>query len=120
MHEHDEIIHDQGYTKYILRHYVNKLGKERIWGLIQNNVFGPGALVLPFTREHEVILERSYRIPLQGYVIELPGGSNDVLGEESVDIAKRELKEETGFINGEYHLLCQETQESCTKNDILH
>ena len=105
MDEHDEVVGDIGYSKFILRHFTNREGKEGTWGLIHTNAFGPGAQVLAITRGHKVVLERSYRIPLKQYVIELPGGTNDVKGESLENLVRRELLEETGYSGGEYHLL---------------
>ena len=75
--EHDEVIHDTEYSRYVLRHYINSKGVPRVWGIIHSNVLGPGAQVLAITSEHKVILERSYRVALGTHVIELPGGSNE-------------------------------------------
>lgn len=107
MHEYDELVCDVGYSKFIVRHFIDREGKKRKWGMVQNNVFGPGAQVFAVTLVHTVILERSYRIPLKEHIIELPGGSNDIAGESFEQIVRRELAEETGYSGGEYHFLAE-------------
>jgi ADP-ribose pyrophosphatase len=98
----DEIVYDQDYTKIILRHYRDRSGMEKVWGMVHMNGLGKGALVLACTEQGELILERSYRIPLKRMVIELPGGLNDMKGETPLDVAKGELLEETGYVADDY------------------
>ena len=57
----------------------------------------PGAaMVIAFLDERTILLERQYRYPLRRHFIELPAGKIEP-GEDPLDTAKRELKEECGF-----------------------
>lgn len=57
----------------------------------------PGAsAVIPITDEGEVILVRQYRYPVGRVTLEVPAGKLDVIGEEPLACACRELAEETG------------------------
>ncbi|MDN8949280.1 NUDIX hydrolase, partial [Staphylococcus aureus] len=57
----------------------------------------PGAVViLPVFDDGSVLLERQFRYPLNQVFIEFPAGKIDP-GEPSLECAKRELLEETGY-----------------------
>ena len=57
----------------------------------------PGAAaVVPF-RDGAVLLVRQNRHAVGSDLLEIPAGKLDVPGEDSLDCARRELKEETGF-----------------------
>lgn len=60
-------------------------------------VHHPGAVaVVALTAEGAVILERQHRYPLRQDFVEIPAGKIDA-GEATLDCAKRELLEETGY-----------------------
>lgn len=69
-----------------LREYVKHLG---------------AVCVIPITNEGEVILERQYRYAVDRVLIEIPAGKLDYAGEDFLEAAKRELREETGAVAGE-------------------
>lgn len=57
----------------------------------------PGAaVVLPVTRNRNVVLIRQYRYAADEFLLEVPAGTIDP-GEEPVETARRELVEETGY-----------------------
>lgn len=54
------------------------------------------AMIIAMADENTIVLVRQYRYPLDSHFIELPAGKIDP-GEESMDTAKRELREECGY-----------------------
>jgi ADP-ribose pyrophosphatase len=65
----------------------------------------PGACaVLAFLNSHTLLLERQFRYPLRRHFIELPAGKIDP-GEDPLDTAKRELKEECGYSAADWRWL---------------
>ncbi len=65
----------------------------------------PGAVVMiALPDRHTVLLERQYRYPLQRHFLELPAGKIDA-GEEPLQTAQRELREECGYEAGNWRHL---------------
>jgi ADP-ribose pyrophosphatase len=58
------------------------------------------AVILAETDAGEVVLVEQYRVPLGRRCLELPAGlvGDDLAGEDTLESAKRELAEETGFV----------------------
>ena len=71
---------------YSMREYVKHLG---------------AVCVIPITDEGEVILERQYRYSVDRVMIEIPAGKLDYAGEDFLEAACRELREETGAVAAE-------------------
>lgn len=64
---------------------------------VREYVRHPGAVVmLAFTGEGELLLERQFRYPLAAHLLELPAGKIEA-GEDPLLTAQRELLEETGY-----------------------
>lgn len=57
--------------------------------------------VVALTDKDEVILERQFRYPFHGNVIEIPAGKLDRADEDPTEAALRELREETGLVPAE-------------------
>ncbi len=71
-----------------------KKGDETV---IHSVVRFPGTVcVLPLTNNGTIILEKQYRSPIGGYLIEIPAGKIDE-GENPEKCMVRELEEETGY-----------------------
>jgi len=84
------------FLKGILITYRNSKGEVLPWEALKRvDCYGIVA-VIPFTKEREVILIKQFRPPVERYVIEFPAGLND-RNESLVNVAKRELLEETGY-----------------------
>lgn len=60
--------------------------------------------ILPVTTAGEIVLLRHYRYPLQKWIWELPAGHVET-GDEPLESAKRELREETGGEAAEWRFL---------------
>ena len=52
--------------------------------------------IVPITDEGEIVCVRQYRYAIGRTVLEIPAGKLDFAGEDPVEAAKRELREETG------------------------
>lgn len=60
-------------------------------------VLHPGAvMVIALLEDGRVVMERQYRHPMRDVMVEFPAGKRDA-DESSLDCAKRELLEETGY-----------------------
>ena len=58
--------------------------------------------VVPVDAEGNVVLERQYRYPVDAVITEIPAGKLDGDGEDPLEGAKRELREETGLSAGKW------------------
>ena len=59
----------------------------------------PGAVgVVALTPDNQIILVSQYRSAFDDFVLEIPAGMRDVVGEDPARTAWRELAEETGYV----------------------
>jgi ADP-ribose pyrophosphatase len=66
----------------------------------------PGAVViLPILDDGSILIERQYRYPLDRVFHEFPAGKIDP-GEDPLECAKRELREETGYTASDWRFVC--------------
>ncbi|MDR2514790.1 MAG: NUDIX hydrolase [Christensenellaceae bacterium] len=66
---------------------------------------GGAAAIVPVDEQSRVALVRQYRSPLSRFALEIPAGKLDFAGEDPLDCAKRELREETGLIAEDWRFL---------------
>ena len=66
---------------------------------------GGAVAVVPLTREGKVVCVRQYRYALGRVTLEIPAGKLDFPGEDPLECAKRELREETGLKAEEWRKL---------------
>ena len=94
-----EIAFEGKYLQFVRKHFKTTMGEEGIWETVERkNIHGEGAVVIiPLTKERELILERNWRAPLESFVIQFPAGLSDREGEGEEETARRELLEETGY-----------------------
>lgn len=67
----------------------------------QNNV----SLVVALNDKNEILLKREYRYPVNRELVELPGGTFEKSEKDPMEVAKRELLEETGYAGEQWELL---------------
>ncbi|MDQ0412263.1 NUDIX hydrolase [Mesobacillus stamsii] len=60
--------------------------------------FAKGVCILPVTENNEVVCLKQYRHAMKGWQWELPAGMIEPEGSSPLEIAKKELEEETGFV----------------------
>src|SRR5689334_13508981 len=78
-----------------------RLVKQGHWEWAERTNASAAVVLVPVTRDREIVMVEQFRIPLGRRVIELPAGLvGDEAGNEKeslVEAARRELLEETGF-----------------------
>lgn len=93
----DEVAWSGDFVEAIRRFYKDKNGNRRVWEFMRRKQEFAVAIIAAVTDAHELILERTFRIPLKADVIELPAGLYDPDTETTEAAIRRELLEETGF-----------------------
>jgi len=72
---------------------------------VREYIVHPGAVVILATLDNgNLLFERQFRYPLRRVFLELPAGKIDH-GEATIDTARRELLEETGYVASEWEYL---------------
>lgn len=80
----------------------------------------PGVVaVLPLTKDGKMIVVEQYRKPLERSIVEIPAGKLEQ-GEDPLQCAHRELKEETGFTANQISHLCSFYTSPGFADELLH
>lgn len=91
----DEAVHEWAMFRLVRRSVVAPDGT----GFERSFLASPGAVaVVAVSEEHEVVLVSQFRAALGRHVTEIPAGMRDVPGEDPLETARRELREEAGFV----------------------
>ncbi len=99
-------VHDAGWVVKFREDTIHMPGEPE-HGFTRLVVEDPGAVVvLAIDDEDRVVVLRQYRHAVQRRMIQLPAGKLDKPGEDPLEAAQRELREETGLAAGSWsHLL---------------
>ena len=80
----------------------------------------PGAVaVVALTEMGKIALVRQYRTSLDRVTVEIPAGKLEP-GEDPLDCARRELKEETGFVAGKIAYLTTIASSAGFTDELIH
>lgn len=93
----DEVAWSGDFVEAVKRFYKDRNGNRRVWEFMRRKRELAVAIIAAVTDANELVLERTFRIPLKADVIELPAGLYDPAGEMAEAATRRELLEETGF-----------------------
>lgn len=99
-----EVKYDNKWINVTEYQVINPGGGKGIYGKVhfKNTAIG----VIPIDKDNNTWLVGQYRFALNEYSWEIPEGGAP-LGEELLDAARRELKEETGLTGKKMTLLCK-------------
>src|SRR5436190_1337344 len=92
------------------------------WEYVERPNSPAGIVIIAVTPENKLLLTEQYRVPLQKNVIELPAGlagDEHYSGEEFVEAARRELREETGYEAAEWEQLVGGPTSAGLSNEIV-
>lgn len=118
----DQVVYDGKFIRTIRRFFLDRAGHKIFWEMIERKTRGKRkriVAIVAITPKREIILEKSFRVPLKDYTIELPAGLMDKKGESEEDAIKRELLEETGYAVSKVQLLTAGHFNSGLTNDEL-
>ena len=80
-------------------------GKKGYWEFVRRKTLGRIVAVVGLTPDRQIILTKNFRVPLGGYILEYCAGLADRRNETEVELARRELLEETGYVCDQFTLL---------------
>lgn len=76
--------------------------------------------VVALDANENVVVEHQYRYPFHAELLEIPAGKLDFVGEDPLEAAKRELREETGFIADDYQYLGPFYPTCAYSTEVIH
>ncbi len=79
---------------------------------------GPSVLIVPVTPKGRIVITREYRYPTHGWNFELPGGG--VAGLPPAAAARKELREETGYVGRRFERLGKFVVYSGISSEFCH
>ncbi|GLI53822.1 NUDIX hydrolase [Thermodesulfovibrio yellowstonii] len=113
-----EVVWQGKYLRIVLLYYEDSQGNIRQWEAVERVNCNGIVIVIPVTKDKEFVFIRQFRPILGGYVIEFPAGLND-RKESLLEVAKRELIEETGLFSDEIVFLAEGPVSSGLSSEIL-
>jgi len=117
----EKVVHKGKFLSRIDTEFEDRSGKIQTWESVSRHNSGEIAVIFAITKNDDVILVKIFRVPLGGYVYELPAGLTDKKNEDPKDAAIRELAEETGHsvLSDNIELILRGPFNAGMTNDIL-
>ena len=78
------------------------------------------AAIVALTSEKQILLKCEYRYSCQEETVEIPAGTFDKKETNPLDVAKRELLEETGYISNQWTYLCSTREHTAKLTNRMH
>ncbi|WP_304236241.1 NUDIX hydrolase [Jiulongibacter sediminis] len=100
----EEVVYANNWIEVVHKDVLNPNGNPGVYGQVNFKNIAIG--VIPVDEEGNTWLVGQYRFPLEEYSWEIPEGGCPE-GENMLDAAKRELKEETGLEASSYEMICK-------------
>lgn len=112
-----DVKYENNWIQVVHQNVINPSGGKGIYGTVNFKNIAVG--VVPIDKEGNTWLVGQYRFPLNEYSWEIPeGGCPD--GEEVLETAKRELKEETGLIAQNWSLISKLHTSNSVCNEVAY
>jgi 8-oxo-dGTP pyrophosphatase MutT (NUDIX family) len=115
--EKSEVKYETPWIEVSHHNVINPVGKPAIYGTVHFKNLAIG--ILPLDKDLNTWLVGQWRYPLKAYSWEIVEGGGPV-GENPLDSAKRELKEETGLTANKFSLLCNMHTSNSATDEYCH
>ncbi len=99
-----ELVYESAWIAVNKHQTINPAGKPAIYSVVNFKNLAIG--ILPLSNDGFTWLVGQWRYPLNAYSWEIPEGGGP-LGEQPIETAKRELKEETGIVADKFEEIMQ-------------
>lgn len=107
----------EGKILNLRRDMVTTVGGSSSREIVEHN----GAVgIVPITDEGKIVMVEQFRYPIGGSVLEIPAGKIDKGETDSLETAKRELREETGYTAGKMVYLGQINPSVAYTEEVIH
>jgi ADP-ribose pyrophosphatase len=113
-----KIVWEGNFIRALLLEYRDEKGQIRGWEAVERVNCNGIVVIIPVTKERDLLLIRQFRPVLNSYVIEFPAGLNDK-GESLLDAARRELIEETGYTSEIFELMAEGPVSSGLSTEVM-
>ncbi len=112
-----EVKYENNWIQVVHQNVLNPSGGKGIYGTVNFKNIAVG--VVPIDKDGNTWLVGQYRFPLNEYTWEIPeGGCPD--GEEVLETAQRELKEETGLIAQNWSIISKLHTSNSVCNEVAY
>lgn len=112
-----EVKYENNWIQVVHQNVLNPSGGKGIYGTVNFKNIAVG--VVPIDKDGNTWLVGQYRFPLNEYSWEIPEGGCPE-GEEVLETAKRELKEETGLIAQNWSLISKLHTSNSVCNEVAY